>query len=117
MYRVMSESSGNIIGIQVCDKLTQDDYKSLVPLLEQAIDEYGKIRLLWHMENFEGWNLDALWKDLKFDTEHNDDVERLALVGDKQWEKWVSKPTKLFYGNAKYFDRAQLQDAWAWVRE
>jgi len=82
-------------------------------------DEYGKIRLLWDMENFEEWNLDALWKDLKFDTEHNDDdVERLAPSGDKQWEKWVSELTKLFYGNAKYFfEREQLQDAWAWVRE
>jgi hypothetical protein len=31
-----------------------------VPLLEKAIGEYGKIRLLWDMKDFKGWGLDAL---------------------------------------------------------
>lgn len=69
------------------------------------------------MENFERRNLDTLWQDLKFDTEYRDDVERLALVGDKQWEKWMSQLTKLFYSNARFFEHSQNQNAWAWIQE
>ena len=87
MYQLMSESSGNVMGIKVSEKLTEKDYETLVPLLEEAISKHGKIRLLWDMDDFEGWNLEALWQDLKFDTKHKDSIERLALVGDKQWGK------------------------------
>lgn len=116
MYQLMNESSGNVIGIKVSEKLTEQDYQSLIPLLEKAISKYGKIRLLWHMDDFEGWNIDAMWQDLKFDTEHKDNIERLALIGDKQWQKWISQPTKIFFDKAKYFEREQLEDAWIWVR-
>ena len=87
MCRVMSESSENVIGIEVSEKLTEQYYQNLVQLLEKAIEEHGKLRLLWDMDNFEGWSLDAFWQDLKLDTEHKDRIERLALIGDKQWEK------------------------------
>lgn len=117
MYRLMNQSSERVIGIKVSEKLTEKDYKTLVPLIEEAIRKQGKIRLLWDMDDFEGWNVDALWQDLKFDTEHKDDIERLALVGDKQWEKWISQPTKLFFDKAKYFDRDRVTEAWTWLRE
>lgn len=32
---------------------------------------------------------------MKFDIKHNDDIEPLALVGNKSWEKWLSKLTKM----------------------
>lgn len=115
MYKLMNQSSEKVIGIKVSEKLTEKDFETLIPLLEETIRKQGKIRLLWDMDNFEGWNLDALWQDLKFDTEYKDNIERLALVGDKQWEKWISQPTKLFF-EAKYFDRDRATEAWNWVR-
>ncbi|WP_052056044.1 STAS/SEC14 domain-containing protein [Myxosarcina sp. GI1] len=112
----MSESSGNVVGIKVSEQLTEQDYQTLVPLLEKAIGEHEKIRLLRDMDDFEGWSLDALWQDLKFDSEHKNNIERLALVGDKQWEKWISQSTKLFFEEAKYFDRDRAIKAWNWLR-
>lgn len=117
MYQLMNESSGNVMGIKVSDKLTEKDFQTLVPLIENAINEQRKIHLLWDMDDFEGWNLNASWQDLKFDTKHKDDIERLALVGDKQWEKWISQPTKMFFKEAKYFDRDRAAEAWNWLRE
>ena len=36
---------------------------------------------------FYGWKAGALWEDVKFDVTHFSAIERLAIVGDKQWEK------------------------------
>jgi hypothetical protein len=45
-------------------------------------------------------------------------VERLAMVGDKKWEKGMSVFCKPFT-TAKicYFDRADIADARAWLEQ
>lgn len=117
MYQIFDQSSGNIIGLSVSEKLTGDDYETLIPILEKAIDEYGKIRLFWNMDDFSGWNLNAALKDLKFDATHAQDIERLALVENKPWQKWMLTLSELFgYENVKYFEQSQFLDAWAWIQ-
>ncbi len=64
--------------------------------IEAAVAEQGKIRLLALFRDFHGWDLLALWDDIKFSTKRCFDVERIALVGDKACEKWMAKVCKPF---------------------
>ena len=42
----------------------------------------------------------------------------MAIVGDKKWEAWLTKLADPFFaGDAKYYHSADVQDAWAWLRE
>ena len=118
MYQILDKSSDNIIGIRISDKLTKDDYKTLIPLWENAIRQYGKIRMLWLMDDFKGWSPEAMLEDLKFDFQHNQDVERLAMVGQTWWEEWMTKVTDLIFtqSDARYFEESQHQEAWNWIR-
>jgi hypothetical protein len=61
MIEFMDENTGKYMGIRVSGKLTDTDYKDvLVPRLEQAFKDEGKLDLLVYMdEGFEGWDAHA----------------------------------------------------------
>jgi hypothetical protein len=118
MFEKMRESSGNVIGFRMTGKLTDADYKAMAPEFEDGIKRYGTIRLLWLLEDFHGWEPKAAWDDYEYWRKYGEEIERVAIVGNKRWEEWMTKLAKLFMkGRVKYLDESQLDDAWAWVRE
>ena len=109
--------SANVLGFKLSGKLHDADYKSFVPAIDEAA-KTGKVRLLAQFHDFQGWDLHALWDDIKFSTTHCTKLERIALVGESQWQKWMALVCKPFtMATIKYFDVAQIDDAWAWVKE
>jgi hypothetical protein len=78
----------------------------------------GKTRLFVQFEDFQGWDPHAVWDDTKFAFKHYSDFDRIALVGDRRWEKWMAQVCKPFTrAEVRYFDASQIDDAWAWLRE
>jgi hypothetical protein len=109
---------GKILNVRVSDKLTAQDYEQFVPEFERLIEEHGKIRVLFHMEDFHGWDLAALWEDIKFDFKHFADIERIAMVGDKAWEEGMSFFCKPFTtAKIRYFGHHETERAWEWISE
>jgi stage II sporulation SpoAA-like protein len=111
------ESDGKILNIKMSGKLTKEDYKQFVPEVDRLIKQHGKIRVLCQMHDFHGWEMGALWEDVKFDVKHFAHIERLALVGDKKWEAGMAVFCKPFTtAKVKYFDQAKSKEASEWVR-
>ena len=109
-------NSGKVLEVQVTNKLTHDDYQRLVPAFERLVKQHGKIRVLFEMAGFHGWEAGALWDDIKFDLKHFSDIERLAMVGDKKWEQGMSAFCRPFTtAKIRYFDSAAIQEARAWL--
>ena len=109
---------GKVLTIKAVGKLSKEDYEAFVPKVENLIKRFGKIRILFEMKDFHGWDVGALWQDLKFDIKHFKDIERLALVGDKKWEKGMSIFCKPFTtAKVKYFDVKEAETARDWVTE
>jgi hypothetical protein len=118
MIEQLSSPSDKILGFKMSGKLHDADYKSFVPLIDAAVAKGGKIRLLAQFHDFHGWDLHALWDDIKFSTTHCTQIERIALVGDKKWEEWMAKVCKPFtMAKIKYFDAADTDAAWKWLSE
>ena len=116
--KLNEEAGGKILIISVTGKLSREDYKSFVPKVEELILKFGKIRMVLEMRDFHGWDADALWEDIKFDIRHFSDIESLALVGDKKWEKGMSIFCKPFTkAQIKYFDLTEIYKAYEWIRE
>lgn len=108
----------NIIYTIAEEKLTDEDYDRLIPLLEEKIRSYGKIRWYFEMQEFEGWSLSAMWRDLKFDFSNKENLERIAMVGDKSWEKQLTQLMKPFTGaEIKYFGTNDKEEARNWIIE
>ena len=107
-----------ILGVKLSGKLNDYDYRRFVPIVEGAVVSQGRIRMLTVLEDFHGWDLHALWDDIKFATKHGSDFERIALVGDRKWEQYMASVCKPFTKAAvKYFDAREIDAAWEWVRE
>ena len=118
MITSLKKTKGNVLGFTLSGKLHDEDYAHFVPAVDAAVTEHGKVRLLAHFVDFHGWDLHALWDDIKFATTHCTKVERIALVGDQLWEEWMAKVCKPFtMAQIRYFDASQIAAAWAWLEE
>ena len=118
MIEQLPSSSDKVLAFKMSGKLHDEDYKRFVPVVEAAVAKAGKIRLLAQFEDFHGWDVHALWDDIKFATKHCFDIERIALVGDRKWEAWMAKVCKPFtMAKIQYFDAADIDKAWAWLGE
>lgn len=118
MIETIPHSSDKVLAFRLSGKLHDEDYKSFVPQVDEAIQKHGKVRMLAQFHDFQGWDAKALWDDIKFSTTHCTKIERIALVGEKSWEKWMATVCKPFtMAKIKYFDASELAAAEAWVAE
>ena len=118
MIEQLDHDADKAIGFKLSGKLHDEDYKHFVPLVDAAIAEKGKVRMLAQFHDFHGWDAHALWDDTKFATTHCTKIERIALVGEKKWQEWMAKVCKPFtMAKIEYFDSAEIDAAWAWLEE
>lgn len=112
------ESEGKVLAVQVSGKLTKADYVFFAPEFERLVQRNGKLRVLFDLAGFHGWEAGALWEDIKFDFKHYADVERLALVGDTEWEHGMSLFCKPFTkATIRFFHHAEAAGARKWLNE
>ena len=109
---------GKILEVRASGKLTKEDYERFVPLTEGFIEQFNKVRVLFEMHDFHGWEAGALWQDVKFDLKHFSDIERLAIVGESKWEKGMAAFCRPFTtAKIRYFDIKDIALARTWISE
>ncbi len=114
----LQTGSPRIVAFKLSGKLHDEDYRRFIPAVESVLRVESRIRMLAQFEDFHGWDLHAAWDDFKFGMAHASDIERLALVGDRSWERWMARFCRPFMrAEVRYFDAADLNAAWEWVRE
>lgn len=118
MIETLPTDSPKVLGFKLSGKLHDADYKTFVPAIDAALQKEGKVRLLAQFHDFHGWDMAALWDDIKFSTTHCTKIDRIALVGEKKWEEWMAKVCKPFtMAKIQYFDAAKIDDARTWLKE
>ena len=114
--QVTNLQNDRTIEVAATGKLTRADQDECVPVIESEMKQ-GKVKILFSMHNFSGWDVGALWEDIKFDMKHFGEIERVAMVGEKKWEQgmaWFCKP----FTTAKiaYFDQSEIDAARSWLQ-
>jgi hypothetical protein len=118
MIETIETGSPKMVGLKLSGTMHNADYRQFEPKIESILTAAGKVRLLVQFEDFHGWDLHAAWDDFKFGLRHYSDFERIAMVGDRRWEKWMARMCKPFTrAKVRYFDRAEIEAAWNWLRE
>jgi len=113
----LEENGIKIVILTFKEKLTREDYELFVPQLEGLMDQEETIRILVELQDFKGWTLGALWEDTKFGTQHFNDIDRLAVVGDRKWEKLLAAFIKPFTtATVRYFDSPESVAARQWLK-
>jgi hypothetical protein len=119
MIEILQKSRENVFAMRVHGKLLRDDYKQLVPKLEEAIAEHGALKCYVELTDFEGFTTGALWEEMKFDVKHCRQVERCAVVGNSHAMKWWTQVSDKLFPKAqiRYFEQEESEKAWDWVSE
>jgi hypothetical protein len=115
---LQERQNGKVVVVPVSGKLERADYDRLVPEFERLVQQHGKIRVLLETHDFHGWTAGALWEDIKVNVKHFKDIERLAVVGEKKWEKGMTTFCKPFTtATIRFFEHDHAEEAYAWVEE
>jgi len=102
----------NILHVRIAGKFEKEDYEIFVPVVEYMIAQHCRIRILLELMEFGGWTAGAAWEDTKFGIEHFNDIEKLAFIGDKKWEKGMEIFCKVFTtAQVKFFTPEEKKDA------
>lgn len=114
--RITSAADG-IVTLRVSGRLTQRELADAQAETSRIIAVSGRIRILVLAEDFAGWEQDGKWSDFSFQQQHDDDIERMAIVGDERWRDltllFTSKGLRPF--PIEFFVPARLAEAQAWL--
>ncbi|MFC1548665.1 STAS/SEC14 domain-containing protein [Candidatus Omnitrophota bacterium] len=118
MVEILNQSHDNIVGIKASGKVTDQDYKDvIIPKLDSVLSQHDQARFVYYLtDEFEGFELGAMWDDLKYAVGHHEKFDKIALVGGPKWIDWTTKVTGHFIDTEiKTFEDDQLDEAWQWV--
>ena len=118
MIRVLHDMPAGVLGFEAVDDVEEEDYANvLVPAIEQAISEHGKVRIVYVLgPEFDEYEGDAAWEDLKLGVHHPASFERMAIVTDARWAGPAVKVFSIVWpGQARKFPLAELESAKRWA--
>ena len=87
MIKLLRGMPAGVLGLQAIDDVEEEDYRNVVvPAVEAAIAEHGKVRLVYVLgPEFDEYEGEAAWEDLKLGVRHPASFERIAIVTDARW--------------------------------
>ena len=78
--------SDDVCVLRVSGIWKRSDFAEAQKEVAQKIDAGAQPRVLAILENFEGWERGADWNDLDFLVSHSDQIAKVAIVAEPQWE-------------------------------
>jgi hypothetical protein len=109
--------SANVLKIIVPEKLKADDFRQIAPQVDTLISQHGKIRLLIDASGFNGWeNMAAFEKHAGFVKDHQQKIERIAVIAGHEWQHWLIDTVRIFvHPKVKAFNKNNESEALQWI--
>jgi hypothetical protein len=111
--------SANVLRIIAPKKLEADDFREIAPKIDSLISQYGKIRLLVDASEFNGWeNIAAFENHAGFIKNHQQRVERIAVITGHDWQHWLIGAIRMFlHPEVRAYDKSHESEALQWIGE
>jgi hypothetical protein len=108
---------GDVVTARLLGKLDPSAYDGVNEEIDNIMSRAEHVRLVLDLREFDGWSgLSALGDHLSLIREHYRVPERIAVVGDKTWQKMAGKIMgKFVNAQTKFFDSGDYDGAVAWV--
>ena len=112
----LRQAKDNVVIVRAAGTLTGDDYRAFVVRMDRMIERRGPLRVLFQMEELDGWAPGAAWEELAFQLRHRNDVTRVAVVGERRWIAWAATLSGLLTSTeVRHFDAGEGVEARTWV--
>jgi hypothetical protein len=118
MIRVLDDMPAGVLGLEAIDDVEKEDYENvIVPAVEEAIAQHGKVRLVYVLgPKFDDYEGEAVWEDLKLGVRHPASFERVAVVTNARWAAPALKIFSIVWpGQARAFALSELETAKRWA--
>ena len=118
MIEFLPQNDGNLVALRFIGKLGHEDFEALTPILDEQIEkDGGTIRLLLDLGEFEGWeDLHAMWEHFVLVKNHHSQVERIAVLGDEDWERRLAELADRFgVAEVGYYTLDRTEAAIVWL--
>jgi hypothetical protein len=115
MYVTLPESTGNVLGYALEGRLTEEEVEEIQQQLADVLEAHGSARMLIRADHLHGVEPTAVWQDLRMTPEYVTKLDRIAVVGDARWQKWLATISDLVT-EAAFFAPEEIDRAWGWVR-
>lgn len=111
------QRKGDIVTARLLGKLDPGAYDGVNEEIDNIMSHAEHVRLVLDLREFDGWSgLSALGNHLSLVREHYRVPERIAIVGDKAWQKMAGKIVARFVNaHTRFFDSGDYDGAVAWV--
>jgi hypothetical protein len=113
----LHHESGNLYRVEIRGTLRKSELDRVQESLVAQMGPIGRVRLLFVLEGFAGWEPQDNWSDMSFYVRHGDSIERIAIVGDERWreEALMFVAADLRKGPVKFFPADAAADARLWL--
>ena len=118
MIRLLRDMPAGVLGLEAVDDVEKEDYENvIVPAVNAAIAEHGKVRLVYVLgPEFDDYEKEAVWEDLKLGVQHPASFERVAIVTNARWAGPAIKVFSVLWpGQARAFPLSELESAKRWA--
>ena len=101
----------------ISGKLSTDELQQAQDQAELVIQKLGGIRILILLDDFAGWEKAEGWDDFSFAERNDQYIEKMAIVGDREWEDLVYAFTLkgLRPFAIEYFSKSEKEKAQHWL--
>lgn len=133
MFEVLGGNGTDALGFRIRGRITRRDLQGLRELLEGALMRSPSLRVLVVLDGLQGIETGALLRDLEPAARHLPRIDRVAVVGGREWEGWWEAAAARYappepsispgsgplggWPAVRFFDPPQTEEAWLWVRE
>lgn len=119
MITIEHSTDRDLIIMRAAGTLTTHDYDTAIPELEHALELSERpLRVMIKLEDFQGWEIGALWRELAFDLKYRNDFGRIAVIGETQLEEWGTTLSAPFTkAEMRFFPTNRTDKAEAWLRQ
>ncbi len=112
------ETAGSHITVKISGVLKKAELVQAEKVAIEVMRSGGKVQFLLLVENFQGWDKRDDWGDLSFQSRHDEQIEKIAIVCEERWQEFA----EVFAGKGhrsveiRHFTPDQTALAGAWSR-
>jgi hypothetical protein len=116
VIRRLPETARDVLSYEAAGIVTRDDVRRFQQDLRSSVGERQRARVLVDLVHLDGVQPDAVWQDLKHTPEYTRLVDRVAVIGNENWERWATQLAGVLPGvEARFFDAEQRIEARSWL--
>jgi hypothetical protein len=110
---VRNGKDSDFLYIKINGRISQDYYELIFPLFIQKAKKGGPLNLVLEMEDFDDTEFPFFLRKFGLNV---DDFDKIAIVGDQKWEKWIEDLNDPdMAANILYFSSKNREKVQKWI--